>query len=80
MPITNNQEYNALVDRLVNLEESRADIRLDSKEVYAEAKSKGYCPKTLRRIVRDKRKDPNQLREENDTYDIYAHAAGLIES
>lgn len=43
----------------------------------AEAKAAGYDTKALRKVLRDIRKDPTKLREENDQYDIYAAAAGI---
>lgn len=78
MTISNRPEYDALLNKLVRLGDDAANIRLDSREVYADAKSKGYDTKALRRVIRDMRKDPTKLREENDNYDVYAHAAGIL--
>jgi uncharacterized protein (UPF0335 family) len=74
----NQPEFKAFVDRLSNLADDADDIKMDARQVLAEAKAAGFNTRILRRVVRDMRKDPYKLREENETYDTYAHAAGLM--
>jgi uncharacterized protein (UPF0335 family) len=53
----------ALVERIEHLEEEKAAIGADIKEVYAEAKGSGFDAKILRRVVA-LRKLPESEREE----------------
>ena len=58
-----NNQLKALVERIEHLEEEKAAIGADIKEVYAEAKGSGFDAKILRRVVA-LRKLPEQEREE----------------
>lgn len=78
MIIPNREEYNSILSRLVNIDQEKKGLGEDFNGILLEAKSKEYDPKALRRVVRDMRKDPSKLREENDAYELYAHAAGIL--
>jgi uncharacterized protein (UPF0335 family) len=58
-----NNQLKALVERIEHLEEEKAAIGADIKEVYAEAKGSGFDAKILRRVVA-LRKLPEAEREE----------------
>lgn len=58
-----NNQLKALVERIEHLEEEKAAIGADIKEVYAEAKGSGFDAKILRRVVALRRL-PEQEREE----------------
>ncbi len=58
-----NNQLKALVERIERLEEEKAAIGADIKEVYAEAKSSGFDAKILRKVVA-LRKLPESEREE----------------
>jgi len=58
-----NNQLKALVERIEHLEEEKAAIGADIKEVYAEAKGSGFDAKILRRVVA-LRKLPESEREE----------------
>ena len=47
------------------------------KEIYAELKSRGYCAKTVRKIVALRKKTRDQLAEEEAVEEIYRAAVGL---
>ena len=56
-------ELRLLIERIERLEEEKKAIADDVRDVYAEAKARGYDPKTMRTVVR-LRKMENHAREE----------------
>ncbi|MAZ19490.1 DUF2312 domain-containing protein [Oricola sp.] len=71
-------ELRQLVERVERLEEEKATIQNDIKEVMAEAKGRGYDTKALRAIIRLRKKDPNEIQEEEAVLDLYKNALGMV--
>jgi uncharacterized protein (UPF0335 family) len=71
-------QLRALVERIERLEEEKATIGEDIKEVYAEAKGAGFDTKVLRRVVKIRKQDQNERMEEEAVLDLYLHALGMI--
>ena len=70
-------ELRLLIERIERLEEEKKGMADDVRDVYAEAKARGYDPKTMRAIVR-LRKMENHVREEAEALlDTYKAALGL---
>jgi uncharacterized protein (UPF0335 family) len=70
-------ELRLLIERIERLEEEKKAIADDVKDVYSEAKSRGYDTKTMRVIVR-LRKMENHVRQEAEALlDTYKAALGL---
>lgn len=67
----------AFVQRLERLEDEKAAIALDTKEVFAELKGAGFDAKIVRKILALKKRDKDQLAEENAILQAYAQALGL---
>lgn len=68
-----------VVAKIERLEEDKRAIAGDIKDVYAEAKSMGYDTKTLRSIVRIRRKDRQAYEEEQALLETYGHAIGMFD-
>ena len=68
----------AIVERIERLEEEKAALAADIKEVYAEAKSVGYDTKALRVIVRMRKQEANERMEQEALLATYMHALGMI--
>lgn len=66
----------AYVERVERLAEERQVTTDDIKDVYAEAKSNGFDVKALRRLVAQRKKDADKVKEENAIFETYAHAIG----
>ncbi len=66
------------VDRIERLEEEKAEIAAQIKEVYGEAKAIGYDTKALRQVVRIRKQDRKQREEMEAILDVYLHAIGEI--
>jgi uncharacterized protein (UPF0335 family) len=71
-------QLKAIVERIEKLEEEKAAIAGDIKEVYAEAKANGYDTKTLRQVVRLRKQDAAERQEADALLDLYLHALGMI--
>lgn len=67
----------ALVARIEGLQEHRDEIAAQIREVYAEAKAKGYDTATLRRVIALRRKDPQKRAEAAAMLDLYLSALGM---
>lgn len=70
-------QLRAFVERIERLEEEKAALTNDVREVYAEAKSSGFDPKILRQIVRLRKMDRNDYQEQEALLDLYKAALGM---
>ncbi len=64
-------------DRVERLEEEKAAIAEDIKEVMAEAKAVGFDVKIMRRIMKLRKMDPEKRQEEDQLLDLYMSAIGM---
>ena len=70
-------ELRLLIERIERLEDEKKAIADDVRDVYAEAKSRGYDPKTMRAIVRLRKMESNDRQEAEALLDTYKAALGL---
>lgn len=68
----------SFIERIERLAEEKQAIADDIKDVYAEAKGTGFDTKTLRRIVAARKKDAEKRREEDELFELYCSAIGLV--
>jgi len=66
----------SFIERVERLEEEKATIMNDVKEVYAEAKGEGYDVKTLRQVVKIRKMDRADRQEQEALLDLYLSAIG----
>lgn len=71
-------QLKAIVERIERLEEEKAAIAADIKEIYAEAKGNGFDTKTLRTIIRLRKMEPHDLEEQEAMLDLYRSALGML--
>lgn len=71
-------QLKSIIERIERLEEDKAAVMADLKEVYAEAKSNGYDVKILRKVVRIRKQDRAKRLEEDAVLDLYLSAIGEI--
>ena len=67
----------SFIERVERLEEEKATIMSDVKEVYAEAKGEGYDVKTLRKVVSIRKMDRAERQEQEALLDLYLGALGM---
>ena len=70
-------ELRQLIERIERLEEEKASLQDDIKDVMAEAKGRGYDTKAIRAIIRLRKKDPNERQEEEAILELYKNALGM---
>jgi uncharacterized protein (UPF0335 family) len=71
-------QLKAFVERLERLEEEKKAIADDIRDVYAEAKGNGFDVKTLRIVVRLRKQDVNERKEQEAILETYLHALGML--
>ncbi|MCC7268093.1 MAG: DUF2312 domain-containing protein [Caulobacteraceae bacterium] len=69
-------QLKAIIERIERLEEDKAAISADLKEVFAEAKGNGFDVKTLRKVIRIRKQDTAKRQEEEALLDLYLSAIG----
>ncbi len=65
------------IERIERLEEEKAAMAADVREVYAEAKAVGFDPKVMRQIVKLRKMDTADQQEMEALIDTYKHALGM---
>jgi uncharacterized protein (UPF0335 family) len=68
----------AFVERIERLEEEKKAIADDVRDVYAEAKANGFDVKALRNVVRLRKQDVDERKEQEAILETYLHALGML--
>ncbi len=71
------QELRQFIERFERLEAEKKDIADAQKEVMAEAKGRGYDTKVMRKVIAIRKRDANDLAEEEAVLDMYKSALGM---
>ena len=71
------QRLRSFIERIERLEEEKAALAADIREVYAESKGDGFDVKTMRQIVRLRKLDSSDRAEQEALLDLYKAALGL---
>jgi len=69
----------AFVERVERLEEEKKAIADDVRDVYAEAKANGFDVKAMRTVVRLRKLDVNERKEQEAILETYLHALGMLD-
>ena len=72
------EHLKAFVQRVERLEEEKKAISDDIRDVYAEARTNGFDIKALRAIVRLRKQDADERREQETILETYMLALGMI--
>ncbi|CAO4192360.1 DUF2312 domain-containing protein [Methylorubrum extorquens] len=70
-------QLKSITERIERLEEEKAGIAGDIKDVYAEAKANGFDVGVLRTIIRLRKKDHDERTEEEAILELYLQALGM---
>ncbi|MBF0095905.1 MAG: DUF2312 domain-containing protein [Magnetococcales bacterium] len=71
------EQLRNLIERIERLEEEKAVLADQVRSVYAEAKSGGFDPKIIRKVVRLRKMDPRDVDEEETLIHMYMRALGM---
>ena len=69
-------ELRAIIERFERMAAEKQDIAEDQKEIMAEAKGRGYDTKVLRQIIARRKRDRDDLAEEQAILELYETAMG----
>ncbi len=64
--------------KIEKLEQEKADVLVAIRETYADVKSNGLEPKIIRRILKERKMDKNELDEEETLLMMYKRALGML--
>jgi len=70
-------QLRTFIERIERMEEEKAAIAADIREIYAEAKGNGFDTKALRTIVRVRKQDANARMEQAAVVNTYSNALGM---
>jgi uncharacterized protein (UPF0335 family) len=65
------------IERIERLEEDKAGVASDIKDVFAEAKSNGFDMKAMRGVIKLRKMKSNERTEAEYMLDLYKRALGL---
>jgi uncharacterized protein (UPF0335 family) len=71
-------QLKSIIARIEKLEEEKAAISDDIKDVFAEAKGNGYDVKAIRQIIKLRKMDAQEREEEETILDTYLRALGML--
>lgn len=69
----------SFIERIERLEEEKAALAADVREVYAEAKGSGFDTKIMREIIKLRKLEQADRREQEELLDLYKKAIGMWE-
>ncbi|GHE06265.1 hypothetical protein U879_07185 [Defluviimonas sp. 20V17] len=72
------EELRQFIERIEHLEQEKKDIAEQIKEVFAESKARGYDSKAMRAILRIRKREPDDVAEEEAVIEIYKQALNMI--
>ena len=67
----------SLIERIEKLNEDSAQIAADIKEIYHEAAGQGFDTKTIRKCIALRKKDKDQVLEEDEILKLYRNTLGI---
>jgi uncharacterized protein (UPF0335 family) len=70
-------ELRAFIERIERLEAERKDLAEQQKEVMAEAKGRGYDTKVMRKVIALRKRDKDDIAEEEAVLEMYKEALGM---
>lgn len=66
-----------IVERIEKLEEEKAALASDIKDIYTEAKSSGFDTKVLRQLIAIRKKEAEEVDAQEQLLDVYRRALGM---
>lgn len=65
------------IERIERLEEEKAGLSSDMRDIFAEAKSNGFDTKTMRQVLKLRKMKVNERTEAEYMLDLYKRALGM---
>ncbi|MCA0869948.1 DUF2312 domain-containing protein [Seohaeicola saemankumensis] len=70
-------ELRQFIERFERLDAEKKDIAEQQKEVMAEAKARGYDTKVIRKVIALRKRDADDIAEEEAVLEMYKEALGM---
>ena len=70
-------ELRQFIERIERLDAEKKDLAEQQKEVMAEAKGSGYDTKVMRKLITMRKRDQNDIAEEEAILEMYKEALGM---
>lgn len=70
-------ELRQFIERIERLEADKKEIADQQKEIFSELSGRGYDSKIVRKIIAMRKRDRDDLAEENALLEMYAEALGM---
>lgn len=70
-------ELRQFIERIERLDAEKKDLAEQQKEVMAEAKGRGYDTKVIRKVIALRKRDENDVAEEEAVLEMYKEALGM---
>ncbi len=70
-------ELRSFIERFERLEMEKKDIADQQKEVMSEAKGRGYDTKVMRKVIALRKRDRDDIAEEEAVLEMYKEALGM---
>ncbi|MEY3003218.1 MAG: hypothetical protein RLZZ491_394 [Pseudomonadota bacterium] len=70
-------ELRQFIERIERLDAEKRDIADQQKEVMAEAKARGYDTKVIRKLIALRKREPDDIAEEEAVLEMYKEALGM---
>jgi uncharacterized protein (UPF0335 family) len=71
-------ELRQFIEQFEHLEAEKKDITDQQKDIMSEAKARGYDTNAMRKIIAMRKRDKNDLAEEEAVLDLYLSALGMV--
>ena len=70
-------ELRQFIEQIEQLEAEKKDLSEQIRDIYAESKARGYDQKALKTIVSLRKKDKNEVAEQEAILEVYKAALGM---
>ena len=70
-------ELRQFIERVERLDAEKKDLAEQQKEVMAEAKARGYDTKVMRKVIALRKRDKDDIAEEEAVLEMYKEALGM---
>ncbi len=71
------EQLRSYIERVERLEEEKAEIAANVREVFAEAKANGFDTKVMRQVIKLRKMEPQDREEQESLLDLYLRALGM---
>ena len=71
------RELQNVLEQIESAQAAKADASKDESDLYVVAKAKGYNIRALKRLVKERKRDAEELREEEDALTLYKQFIGM---